>query len=184
VIAPVWLACGYGISEFAIAMLLRSKVKSSHTDRGSLRKVMVIIYCSVFLAVAALIALPTLNFSTPALYAVGVAIFVFGIALRWYSIATLGRFFTVDVAIAPDQTVIQKGPYRFLRHPSYTGALLAFLGLGLCFANPISLVLFVVPPTLAFLLRIQVEEEALQAGLGDAYSRYIRQTKRLIPFVY
>ena len=183
-IAPVWLACGYGISEFAIATLLRSKAESSSTDRGSLRMLMIVINTSVTLAVMAALSLHNLYFGTPALYWIGVAVFVLGLALRWYSIATLGRFFTVDVAIAADQTVIKTGPYKFLRHPSYTGVLLAFLGLGLCFANPISLVLFVVPPTFAFLLRIKVEEQALQNGLGDPYSLYIRHTKRLIPFVY
>lgn len=183
-IEPVWLAACYGLSEFAIATLLRSKAKSSATDRGSLPMLMVVINGSVFLAIASSIALRHLYFGTPTLYWVGVGIFVSGLALRWISIATLGRFFTVDVTIAPEQTVIKTGPYKYIRHPSYTGVVLAFLGLGICFANPVSLLLFVVPPSIAFLRRIDVEESALQAGLGDAYTQYIHHTKRLVPFVY
>jgi hypothetical protein len=73
-----------------------------------------------------------------------------GIALRWYSIWYLGRFFTVDVAIAAGHRLIDTGPYRRIRHPAYTGELLAFLGLGLLFHNALSLVVLAAPITLAF----------------------------------
>ena len=65
--------------------------------------------------------------------------FVVGIAIRWYAIVYLGRFFTVNVAIAADHRLIDSGPYRFVRHPSYIGALMAFLGLGLTLGNWVSL---------------------------------------------
>ena len=74
------------------------------------------------------------NFPTAALpYAwmfasAGVVLFVAGLLLRWWAIIVLGRFFTVDVSIAEGHELIESGPYRFIRHPSYTGALLAFLG--------------------------------------------------------
>jgi protein-S-isoprenylcysteine O-methyltransferase len=104
--------------------------------------------------------------------------------LRWYSIFFLGRFFTVDVAVAADQHVIDTGPYRFIRHPSYTGVLLAFLGLALCFGNAATLFMLVVPTTAVFLYRIRIEEAALQSGLGEPYKQYMQRTKRLLPFVY
>jgi len=185
VIKPMWLALFYGVSEVFISLRLRSKSPSSATDRGSLRLIWGVIAISVTAAIVAARYCPSLSFGeNTALYWVGLAAYAFGLGLRWYSIRYLGKFFTVDVAIAGDQRVIDTGPYRFIRHPSYTGNLLAFLGLGLCIANAATVVLMVVPITAVFIYRIHLEESALQAGLGQPYEVYMRRTKRLIPFVY
>jgi protein-S-isoprenylcysteine O-methyltransferase len=122
--------------------------------------------------------------AAPALRYLGIALFVAGLALRWYAIVHLGRFFTVNVSIAADHRLIDTGPYRIVRHPSYTGALMAFLGLGLCIANWASLLSLLVPICLAFLRRIHVEEAVLLQALGDQYRDYMRRTKRLIPAIY
>lgn len=114
---------------------------------------------------------------------IGLVLFAGGIALRWWSIAVLGKFFTVDVAISDQHRVVDTGPYRFVRHPSYTGALVALLGLGLCLGNWLSMLCLMTPITAAFLWRIRVEERALVAALGENYLNYARRTKRLIPFV-
>ncbi|MSU69531.1 MAG: isoprenylcysteine carboxylmethyltransferase family protein [Opitutaceae bacterium] len=95
-----------------------------------------------------------------------------------------GRFFTVNVAIASDHQLVESGPYRYLRHPTYTGALLAFLGLGLCMGNLVSLGFIVIPIFLAFRRRMRVEEEALLGAFGDKYRTYMQRTRRLLPFVY
>ena len=112
------------------------------------------------------------------------ALFVGGLVLRWYAIFYLGPLFTVNVAIASDHRLIDSGPYRYTRHPSYTGALLAFLGLGISFGNWLSLLVAFVPTLLAFMRRISIEEKALCQALGDSYVGYIARTKRLIPFAY
>lgn len=104
--------------------------------------------------------------------------------LRWYSIIHLGRFFTVNVAIAADHQLVDTGPDRFVRHPSYTGALLAFIGFTMVMRNWASVLVISLPIALAFLYRINVEERALVQALGERYRAYIKRTKRLIPFVY
>ena len=104
--------------------------------------------------------------------------------LRWYSIYHLGRFFTVNVAIHSGHEIIDTGPYKRIRHPSYTGALLAFLGLALCLDNWVSLALIVLPTVLAFGHRISIEEHALANALGSPYTSYMRRTKRLVPWIY
>ncbi len=104
--------------------------------------------------------------------------------LRWYSIGYLGRYFTVDVSISAEHRLIDSGPYRFIRHPTYTGALLAFLGLGFCFGNWLSILFLGLPIIAAFLWRIRIEERALLQALGEQYRRYMRRTKRLLPFIY
>jgi len=66
----------------------------------------------------------------------------------------------------------------------YTGALLAFLGLGFCFGNWLSILFLTVPIIGAFLWRIRIEETALLDALGREYRDYMRRTERLVPWVY
>ena len=115
---------------------------------------------------------------------VGVAVILAGLALRWWAILSLKQAFTVDVAIAAGQRLIENGIYGVIRHPSYTGTILSFAGLGLALRNWASLAAIVIPITAAFLYRIEVEERALRAGFGEAYEHYMRRTRRLVPFVY
>lgn len=181
---PMWLGAFYGLSEMAISLFLRSKGGATSTDQGSLRLIWRVIGLGMLSAFLAYRAVPGAQIDIPGWDVIGFVVFAVGIALRWYSIAYLGKFFTVDVAIASDHKVVDTGPYRFIRHPSYTGALLAFLGLGIALENWLSLLVLIVPITGVFLFRIRLEEAALQTGLGEAYSSYMQRTKRLIPFVY
>jgi protein-S-isoprenylcysteine O-methyltransferase len=172
-------------SELVIAVTKRSRGGAVSKDQNSLRVLLRVIFISIFLGIwvsrtAHWGWLPHRR----ALNGLGVALFVLGTALRWWSILLLGRFFTVDVAIAPDHRLIESGPYRYLRHPSYTGALIAFVGLGLTMGNALALLIMLVPIVPAFLWRIRIEEEALQGEFGGAYRDYSARTKRLIPGVY
>lgn len=115
-------------------------------------------------------------------FAFGVLLALGGIAFRWYAITTLGRFFTTRVMTVAEQKVVDTGPYRWIRHPSYTGALMTVLGVLLCATNWISLVCFALALP-GFAYRIRVEERALAAALGQPYEEYMRRTKRLVPFV-
>lgn len=179
------LGIAYGLSEVVLGLVKRSGAGSAATDRSSLRLIWVVILASVAVAIVGRGLVP--QAWSPLLarcYPLGVALFASGLALRWYAILHLGRYFTVDVAIAGDHRVVETGPYRFLRHPSYSGALLAFVGYGICLASWVSLAAVTVPIALAFLRRIEIEEAALVGALGDAYRAYARRTRRLIPFVY
>ena len=117
-----------------------------------------------------------------AVFWVGVALGFAGIALRWYAIRSLGRFFRMRVMTVPDQVVVESGPYALMRHPSYTGALLTVLGVMLCSTNWLTLASFLIALP-GFAYRIAVEERALVGALGDPYRDYMRRTKRLIPYL-
>jgi protein-S-isoprenylcysteine O-methyltransferase Ste14 len=119
-----------------------------------------------------------------AAFAVGMVVMVGGLVLRGWSIKTLGEYFTGQVLVSADQPVITAGPYRLLRHPSYTGLLVACVGLGLTSANWAAVATLVVLPTAAVLWRIHAEENALLGTLGDRYRAYAGQRKRLIPLVW
>lgn len=184
-IQPFWIGAFYAVSEILIASLLRSKEASDETDRGSLRLIWIVINICVVGAIIAAYQLSLSVFDDRATwYWVGLIVFVVSLVLRWYSIFYLGKFFTVNVAIAADHKVVDTGPYRYVRHPSYVGVLGGFLGLGLCLGNWISLLLLMLPITAVFVHRMNVEEAVLQTGIGESYRLYMAKTKRLIPFVY
>jgi protein-S-isoprenylcysteine O-methyltransferase Ste14 len=107
-----------------------------------------------------------------------------GIAFRQWAVAVLGRFFTVDVRVHPGQTVVEQGPYRWLRHPSYTGLIATFLGLGLALDNWAALAVLAVLPTAGLVYRIHFEERALLDGLGKPYRRFAASRPRLFPGVW
>jgi protein-S-isoprenylcysteine O-methyltransferase len=182
---PELLAILYGLSEFGLSMFKRAGREASKADRGSLGLLWIVIFASVSLAFILASGLPQLAFGPRATCEViGISVFIAGIALRWYSIAILGRFFTVNVAIAADHRLIEEGPYRLVRHPSYTGSLLAFAGLGIAFCNWASLAALMAPTLAVFLRRIHIEEAALTEAFGERYRDYVRRTKRLIPAIY
>jgi protein-S-isoprenylcysteine O-methyltransferase Ste14 len=114
----------------------------------------------------------------------GIGLIILGMALRLTAIISLGRFFTVNVAIREGHTIKQDGMYKYVRHPSYAASLLSFLGFGISLNNWVSLLVVFVPVTIAFLYRIKVEEAMLSAGLGDAYTAYKKRTYRLLPGIY
>jgi protein-S-isoprenylcysteine O-methyltransferase Ste14 len=118
------------------------------------------------------------------IFVTGLVLMCAGIALRQWAIVLLGRFFTVDVRVHAEQTVIEDGPYRRLRHPAYTGLLVTLLGLGLALGNWAALALLVIVPTAGLVVRIRVEERALLDGLGEPYRRFTATRARLIPGVW
>ncbi len=118
------------------------------------------------------------------IFVVGLALMCAGIAIRQWAVAVLGEFFTIDVRVHPDQAVIERGPYRWVRHPSYTGMLLTFLGIGLALGNWASLAALIVIPTAGLVVRIRSEERALLDGLGEPYRRFAASRARLIPGVW
>jgi len=118
------------------------------------------------------------------LFLLGIIFIILGVGLRWFSIWTLGRYFTRDIAVSLDQPVVQNGPYRFIRHPAYSGTFLTMLGLGLAMTNWASLITLFFCVFLGHLYRVRIEEEALTHNIGQPYIDYMRRTKRFIPLVF
>jgi protein-S-isoprenylcysteine O-methyltransferase Ste14 len=119
-----------------------------------------------------------------AAFTAGLVILVAGLVLRGWSIRTLGDYFTGMVMVSADQPVITAGPYRVLRHPSYTGILLASTGVGLASANWVGVAATAILPLACILWRIHAEETALMATLGDRYRGYASHHKRLVPLIW
>ncbi len=119
-----------------------------------------------------------------ALGLLGLALVVAGAALRIWSILTLGRLFTFAVTIQADHRVVDRGPYRILRHPSYAGGLVALAGTGIALDNGLSLAALLLIPLAGVLIRIPVEEGRLTRSLGHGYRAYAAGTWRLVPHLW
>ena len=155
-------------------------------DRGSLVVMSVVTGGGVIVAcaLAAVWTGAAIPWLRPQVTLAGIVVFLLGAALRWWAIFTLGRYFTIDVAVRSTQSVVQSGPYRFVRHPSYTAILIMLLGVGLALANWASLVAMLAGGLIGLLYRVRVEERALVEALGQPYLDYLRHTKRFIPFIF
>jgi protein-S-isoprenylcysteine O-methyltransferase len=114
----------------------------------------------------------------------GCAVGLAGVTLRWQAIRTLGVHFTRDLRIGADHQLVSGGPYRRVRHPSYTGAILVFAGVGIGLGNSLSLVACALLPAIGYIQRIPTEEALLRREIGDPYIEYSRHTDRLIPGIW
>ncbi len=185
-LASAYAGIGFFFSEAGLAIWRRATAKSGAQERdaGSLRLLWIVNVLSIVTGVmlSAHGIGPRLPGGIP-WEATGLGVFSVGTILRWWAICHLGRFFTVNVAVAADHRVIDTGPYRFVRHPSYSGLLLQFAGLGLTLGTWLSFLVVAIPPTLAILYRIRIEESALRAHL-PAYAAYMDRTKKIVPLLF
>jgi protein-S-isoprenylcysteine O-methyltransferase Ste14 len=173
------------LSEILLNRILHSKSSDKkNTDKGSLivlwTTIMVSITVSVFIANN--IYLPVLL--NPVIQYVGLAMIYIGITIRIIAIVSLGQFFTVDVTIRENHKLKKDGIYKYLRHPSYSGSLLSFIGLGLTMNNWISLLLISLSIIISFIYRISIEEKVLIEQFGSEYTDYQKFTRRIIPYIY
>lgn len=171
------------LSEIILSRMLRSQTGTDH-DQSSLRVLWVTIILSIsiglyfhFSGVGHLHVMPLL------FYNAGILLIFVGLVIRWVAILTIKKSFTVNVSVSEAQTIIRTGIYKRIRHPSYLGSLLSFLGLGMAFGNWLTIVVIFLPIFWAFLYRIKIEESALRNAFPK-YAKYIQETKRLIPGLY
>jgi protein-S-isoprenylcysteine O-methyltransferase Ste14 len=174
------------LCEWRITLRSGRNRYGARSDRGTLLVVVATVYAGFggAFAFAARAKSAAIRDARWPLFVGGVVLMAAGVLLRQWSVALLGRFFTTDVRLHDGQTVIDTGPYRWLRHPSYSGMLLTFLGIGLALGNWASLLALVVLPTIGLVVRIRFEERVLLAGLGEAYRRFAESRSRLIPRVW
>ena len=115
---------------------------------------------------------------------IGCVVGLAGVALRWWAIGTLGQHFTRSLVVEANHRLVVDGPYRRLRHPSYTGAVLVFTGVGIGLGNSLSLLVCALLPTVGYVQRIPREEALLRSQLGEPYAEYARHTHRLVPGIW
>jgi protein-S-isoprenylcysteine O-methyltransferase Ste14 len=182
-----WGAFAIWILPEAIAWSVkRSGDSSKARDQGSLNLIVMLWWIGIALDFSLSSFLPqaAIPWRRTSLFSVGICLMLLGVALRWYSASVLGKYFTFDVAIQGGQILIDAGPYRFVRHPSYSGALVSLVGFGLTLGNWAGLAASLCCMGFAYGYRIPVEEAALGSALGETYKQYMKRTWRLVPFVF
>ncbi len=163
-----------------------SRKEASVQDRGSMGILIGLQWVGIALnfVLGGLFPAAAMTWHRTALFGIGVTLILLGVALRWYAIWTLGRYFTRDVAVSADQKVVQNGPYRYIRHPAYSGTFLTMLGVGLAMTNWASLVALLICVLLGHMYRVRIEEKALIHMIGQPYVEYMHRTKRFIPLLF
>jgi len=163
-----------------------SRREAAVQDRGSMGLLIGLLWSGIAasLSFTWLFRAAAIPWHRTALFGIGVGMILLGVALRWYAIRILGRYFTRDVAVSADQHVVQNGPYRYIRHPAYSGTFLTMAGVGLAMTNWASLIVLLMCVLIGHMYRVSVEERALISAIGQPYVEYMRRTKRFIPLIY
>ena len=179
-ISVVWF-----LSEIFLGLIKHSRQQSAdNLDKSSFRFLWIVIVISVTIGVFIGLGKTgrVVEFG-PWLSICGISFIIAGLVIRWIAILTLKKYFTVDVAVQRDHRLLTSGIYKHIRHPSYSGSLLSFIGLGLSFSNWLTLVVVAVPVFIAFYYRIRVEEKVMASVFKTEYAGYRSRTKKLIPFI-
>ena len=182
-----WVSAG-AWAVFELILVIRDQLRgkgSTERDRGTRIVIRVVLYVALFAAAFSQKLAPSLRIPHHVVVVLaGVAILWIGLAIRAWAVTTLGASFRTTIEVDTGQPVVSRGPYRWVRHPSYTGLLVILIGFGICAGNWLALVVCVVLPPLALLYRIRWEEAELTRVLGEPYRAYQMRTKRLIPGIW
>jgi protein-S-isoprenylcysteine O-methyltransferase Ste14 len=173
----------FAASEWSIRFRSQKNHGGTRKDRGSFY---VIVFTSVLgigaaFALAHIVQSAGISVARWPIFIIGLAIVILAMALRRWAVLTLGQFFTVQVQVRSGQTVVDTGPYRWVRHPSYTAITMSFVGIGVALENWLSLLVLIVVPTIGLVIRIRIEERALLEALGEPYREFSATRARLIP---
>jgi protein-S-isoprenylcysteine O-methyltransferase Ste14 len=157
---------------------------ASRTDLRGEAAFRVVFFAGILMLPLAQTLAPQAVLEGSGVFVLGTVIGWLGLLLRWWSFGTLGKYFTTVVKTSADQLVVSRGPYRVLRHPSYTGLLAALLGCGLMLGNWVGTAASFLLILLALIYRLLREEHAMIDTLGDPYLDFAKDRARLVPFVW
>ncbi len=177
----LWMLAAVSVlaNAFQAAYSLLEGSRTEH-DRGTAVQIIWTVYLTQIAALAELALRRRVALPLDALTWAAFATMLGGLALRTWAVSALGRFFTWNVEVQAGQRLIQDGPYRLIRHPSYTGALVTFVASCVLLRSWIAAALAAVALPLAFWRRIGYEEMLLAATFPE-YRAYAARTGALFP---
>ena len=159
--------------------------KEGSKDGGSIQVIMVtgMITALAGFGLAYWTQMPISHLARLLVFYAGILVLLLGSLLRRLCFKTLGEHFTGDVRARANQPVIQTGPYRWVRHPSYTAGMIMYLGVGLALTSWVSIAFLLAGTIIGYAYRVRVEERALLAEIGGPYAEFMRTRKRFIPYL-
>jgi len=177
VVFYLWLL----IEMFNIWILGRNRQAegTKRKDQGSLWIILILVTVCILVGLNA--RAYQLGLTNPTGQYFGLGLVIFGIAFRLWAILLLGRFYKVSVTFLADQSLVTSGPYRWLRHPSYTGAILTLTGFPLLVGTWAGAVLAFFISLAGYYYRVRVEEKVLLENMGNVYKEYMKHTWRFFP---
>jgi protein-S-isoprenylcysteine O-methyltransferase len=116
----------------------------------------------------------------PIIRLLGFALSLYTLVVLTWVPRVLGRFLIPQAAVFPDHELVIAGPFRFMRHPSFSGALALWLGTALGTLNWLLVVLWLLL-LIGKTIQARAEEEVLRAKFGGVYEAYTRRTWRFVP---
>lgn len=156
--------------------------KKSKSDRGSML-LLISGYCLTIFVNPFLVQ--RIPFVLPAFFFwIGMLLTALGVCIRVCSVWTLKRYFTPTVQVNSEQKIVQTGPYKYIRHPAYTGSILSLLGISISFRSPFGMLATLLILAVVYGYRIKIEEKALEMNFGPVYKNYECHTWRIIPYLW
>ena len=174
-----FLFCAWILSEFINSLWSRKNSQSTNKDKGSYRIVIVASYAVLIIPFT--LRNHEIGIFSGNLQYIGLIMLTAGILLREWSIWVLGKYFTVRVQVSENAKLVTEGPYKYIRHPAYTGGFLTFSGIPLAIGTWSGALIAVIVSMIAYQYRIGIEEEALQEAFGSEYEEYKKRTWKLLP---
>ncbi len=170
------------------ALFIRRRRRSAPPGRVIERRSLPSLRLAILLGMAAAVPLMAvracrIGWPPPVIAAAAVLAMLLGMALRWAAMARLGSRFSPHVEIGESHELVTDGIFRRVRHPAYAGILAIFLGVGMTYANWLSLAAVAAGAAAGVMNRVRIEEKALRGHFGAAYEEYCRRSRRFIPFV-
>jgi protein-S-isoprenylcysteine O-methyltransferase len=182
----LWILVAYGVALSVFQPVYKPvDGEAPHRDRGTAAQIVWSVYLTQFLGVieAVHFRYPE-SFRWDAITTAALVAMTAGLCLRIWAVLTLGRYFTWFITVYEDHKVIRNGPFRFIRHPSYCGALILFIATMLFIHAWIAAALSAVFQLFAYVRRIRYEERMMIDRLGESYVRYRREVKALVPLIW
>jgi protein-S-isoprenylcysteine O-methyltransferase Ste14 len=185
IIVIITIAFLYGFFEYYLSFRQRQKIKIVRKgDKRSLWVLLISITIGYLLSFSIATTKIGRIYHWNILFALGISIIIVGLMIRIISIRTLKQYFTYSVTKVENHELIEKGFYKFIRHPGYLGQLLIFTGISISLSNWLSVIFMFLLTFIGYTNRIRVEEKFLIDQMGDKYSDYQMRTKRLLPKIY
>ena len=183
-IAIVWI-----LLEVVMIFLNRNKNKGEELDKLNGVLVWIINTTSVIVGVIIAVNNKPNGFGSYESHAaiansIGLVLLLFGIIIRWIAIMTLNANFSYTITIRDKHELIQSGIYQIIRHPSYTGFILSFLGISITLLNWVTVLVIIIPAVCVFSNRIKLEEKILNNHFGEIYLNYTDKTYKLFPYIF
>ncbi|HEX5153339.1 MAG TPA: isoprenylcysteine carboxylmethyltransferase family protein [Parafilimonas sp.] len=166
------------------AFSIQEVVTNKKTDRYS---IVIILLASIFSVGLSLIEwayFKNTAHSSVLFTIIGISLICSGLALRLFSIVTLGKYFTATARSTNEHILIKSGPYSIVRHPSYLGAMVVMIGVPVLLNNVITFFTTIILLSIAYIIRINAEEKLLVSIFGDEYKKYSLYVKKLIPGIW